>query len=252
MSLHHLLLRAASLLAAPSRPKGVARTGGIFVPPGMVTFVINKFLDQFPEDTINSNLLPGFNPVHRTVKDASNDLHDITFMLTTTDDPNAYGALHRPQGRYAGTGHIIVSFVEGKAVSKTWFKSYMTRILTHEIAHAVDPYVWRRSDRKGPVDGKKKFGSYLNSPVEVTAHLAEVVEQLNSDVARRALRLDEDDPAFDTPVDYWAEQASWRWVEIKDNLKPSVRKRFLRAIATIYQNVRDEKRKEMKASAAEG
>ena len=109
-------------------------------------------------------------------------------------------------------------------------ESQIKDVLTHEFTHGLDP----AAARVGGVVGD----GYANSTPEVNARIGELARELRTPEAQAKIFWDDEFPDFTTKPEEWAASSSRVWNEYGQAMNPENRKRFLKAIASAFDDAK--------------
>jgi len=250
---HQQVLRAlraaAALLAKQDRPKSAPRTGALYVPPRLVEDMVDKLIGLLPRVLGSPDLIdvkayvPRMRPVESlTVRDARGTDRKIWFSIVDNKSKFAgIAGMLSVHGTHAVEATLFLVIAPNKSVVPVdELKDKWLSVLTHELAHARDPETW--AAQAGIAHTSP---DYTSDPREVRAFLAQMVHELQTDKAYKNFTIDVDEPVFRSDPLTWAEKSSPTWYSVKDTISGSVKKRFLRAISDVYNDVLEKKMKQL-------
>lgn len=221
------------------------RTGAIEVDSDLVDLRVEQLLREFTPcklDYDEEGKISGLQPT----QDSS--VPPISVKDVETEELKPIYVLLRPRKEYQpwirGGGSLLTK-VKNQRISQeivikpnkdycgppeAW-RSFLRDTLTHEIAHARDPYVVKSLGRRVPEDAKANFRAYINSPVEVAAELAEVRRQLEDLRPMKLWRMA--DPLMIL-------RTSGRYNDLEPLLREANKRRFMHLAARMQQTKKAE------------
>lgn len=108
-------------------------------------------------------------------------------------------------------------------------------VLAHELAHVADPTVKREKDHR--VDARTNYCAYMRQPREVTAFLAQVRDDLTSDIGVKRIADFRRRGYIKSAAEVLT--MSDRWHTLNRCLTTAQKKRFYRVAADLWQRAGD-------------
>ena len=153
----------------------------------------------------------------------------------------------KQHGRWVHEGtRVVLSPSDHTGQDRDTLAEKIRDVLSHELTHAVDPTIIKRSHREGSrkfeTTKKRNYADYLNIKTEVTASIQQIgrdiLDKRVTDKLIEQVKEHEADPTYPAPWD--AEELlamSRRWEMVGDYYTPANRKRVMKMVHQLREAI---------------